>query len=143
MCKVDVKESLLVGAPPEKVYAVLAEPEHHRHILPDAFVKYEPQGDSIVSFDLKAGGTIRSFRVRIDLTEPNKLIREINLATGMCTEFRLEPHEQGTIVTIATQYKTAVSLFGVMEALFAPNFLRRLYMEELVMLGRYVLVAAV
>jgi carbon monoxide dehydrogenase subunit G len=141
MCKVDVKESLLIGAPPDKVYKVLADPQHHIHILPAVFSNYQAEGGSVVAFSVKAGGTTRNVRVRVEHVEPNRLIREIDLENGTCVEFLLEPHADGTIVTISTHYKTASTPVGLLESLFAPGFLRRIYKEELVLLGRYVLVA--
>jgi len=139
MGRIKVEESLLVGAPPEKVYKVLVEPAHHKRILPDAFVKYEAESDEIVSFSVKSGKVVRDFRVRVEQTEPNKIMREIELSTNIVTEFRLEPHEQGTVVTIATDYATAKSISGFIESLVVPAFLRILYKEELIKLGRYVL----
>lgn len=141
MCKVDVKESLLIGAPAEKVYKVLADPQHHIRILPDVFSNYRAEEDSIVAFTVKALGTTRNVKARVEYVELNKLIRETDLEKGTCVEFLLEPHADGTIVTISTHYKTALTLAGVLEFLFAPGFLHRIYMEELVLLGRYVLIA--
>jgi len=141
MCKVDVKESLLIGAPAEKIYKVLADPEHHIRILPDVFSHYRAEGDSTVAFTVKAFGTTHDVKVRVEHAEPNKLIREIDLEKGTCVEFLLEPHADGTIVTISTQYKKAPTLAGLLESLFAPAFLHRIYKEELVLLGRYVLLA--
>lgn len=141
MAKVQVERTLLVGAPPEKVFKVLADPAHHKHILPEAITRYKPESDSIVSFSVKAGFVTRDFRVETEETEPNKLFREMDLATGIITEFRLEPHEQGTLVTIAVDYEAARSFSGLMETWFAPTFLKKLYDEELIKLGRYVLIA--
>ncbi len=139
MGQVDIEESLLVGAPPDVVYKILADPAHHKHILPEAFVSYESEGDGIVSFSIKLGAVKRDFRVRTEQTEPNKLFREIDLSTNIATEFSLEPHPDGSVVTIATHYTTESSLSGFMEAMFGPVFLRQIYKEELVKLGRYAL----
>ena len=139
MGEVNVEESLLVGAPPDVVYRVLADPTHHARILPEAYTNYAPEDDAVISFSLKIGSIKRDFKVQTEQTEPNKLFREIDLQTNILTEFRLVPHEQGTVVTIATHYKTDRSISGFMESLFAPTFRRQLYKEELVKLGRYVL----
>lgn len=143
MASINVEESLLVGAPPDKVYAVLADPAHHKHILPEAFVSYAPESDSIVAFTVKAGLIKRDYRVKTEQTEPNKLFRETDLATNITTEFRLAPHEQGTVVTIATSFETEPTLNGFIESILGPRFLHKLYHEELVKLGRYVLIANV
>lgn len=137
--RVDVEESLLVGAPPEKVYKVLAQPEHHKHILPDIFVRYEAESDDIVSFSIKYYGAVRDMRAKVVQIEPDRVLHEIDLATDIVTAFRLEPHKDGTVVTLAVHYEANKSIAGFIEALMVPPFLRRLYKEELVKLGRYVL----
>jgi carbon monoxide dehydrogenase subunit G len=139
MAEINVKESLLVGAPPDTVYRVLADPAHHARILPDAFVDYKPENDSVVSFSLKMGSVKRDFKMRTEQTEPNKLYREMDLNTNIITEFHLEPHTDGTVVTIVTNYQTDRSISGFIESFTAPIFLRQVYKEELVKLGRYVL----
>lgn len=139
MGEVNVKESLLVGAPPDTVYRVLADPAHHARILPDAFVDYKPEDDSVVSFSLKMGSVKRDFRMKTEETVPDMLYREMDLNTNIMTEFHLQPHAEGTVVTIATRYKTDPSISGFIESFTAPIFLRQLYKEELVKLGRYVL----
>jgi carbon monoxide dehydrogenase subunit G len=68
MPKVSARESWLVGAEPEKVYRVLLDPTHHKRILPDAFVRYESEGEGIVSFALKVAGITREFRVEVQDT---------------------------------------------------------------------------
>jgi len=123
------------------VYAILADPAHHKHILPEAFVSYVPETDSIVAFTVKAGFIKRDYRVKTEQTEPNKLFRETDIATNICTEFRLQPHEQGTVVTIATNFETEPTFNGFIESILGPKFLHKLYQEELVKLGRYVLIA--
>ncbi len=139
MPKVDATETLLVGAPPSKVYKVLADPEHHRHILPEAFVHFEAKADDVIEYAIKTGAAKRTFTARTETTIPDQLFREIDLKTGIVTEFLLDPHPQGTLVTISTVYEAKSDLSGLIEALFVPPFLRRLFREELVKLGRYVL----
>ena len=138
MPKVSAKESLLVGAEPEKVYRVLLDPTHHKRILPDAFVRYESESEGIVSFALKVGGITREFRVEVLEIEKDRLLREKDLATGIETDFRLEPHQQGTLVTISTSYEAPSNIAGTIEAFTAPKFLSKLYNEELIKLGNHI-----
>lgn len=139
MPKVCAKESLLIGASPDKVYRVLLDPAHHKRILPDAFVRYEAENDAIVSFAIKVGGITREFRVEVQEIEKDRLLREKDLSTGIETDFRLERHEQGTLVTISTSYEAPANITGIIEAFTAPKFLSKLYNEELIKLGRYIL----
>ncbi|MBX9686659.1 MAG: SRPBCC family protein [Candidatus Obscuribacterales bacterium] len=137
--KVHVEESLLLGAQPSKVFAVLADPRQHKHIMPDALVGYELESDSVISFSLRLSNLTRKFRVRIEPVEENKLLRECDMESGVLTEYRFLAHPDGTVVTISTEYDTANSISGFIEALSAPSILKRLYHEKLIKLGRYVL----
>lgn len=139
MGKVVVEESLLVGAPPDTVYKVLADPAHHKHILPEEFTSYGPEDDGVIAFTLKAGGVERKMRVRTEETEPNKLFREFELSSNIATEFHLEPHPDGTVVTISMKYETKNTIAGWIETKTVPLLLRPIYKKELVKLGRYVL----
>lgn len=136
---VEVEESLLVGASPERVYKVLADPKHHKHILPEEFVSYGEEPDGTVAFTLKVGGVERHMRVRTEEAEPNRLFREIEIDSNIATEFILEPHQDGTVVTISMKYETKKNIAGWIERLTVPFLLRPLYKKELVKLGRYVL----
>jgi carbon monoxide dehydrogenase subunit G len=139
---VEVEESLLVGAQPEKVYRVLADPKHHKHILPEEFTSYGEEADGMVAFTLKVGGVERHMRVRTEQAEPNRLFREIEVDSNIATEFILEPHHDGTVVTISMKYETKRTIAGWIEKLTVPLLLRPLYKKELVKLGRYVLLVA-
>ncbi|MBX9671593.1 MAG: hypothetical protein K2X93_28650 [Candidatus Obscuribacterales bacterium] len=110
-----------------------------QHILPEAFVHYEADDDNVIEYAIKVGAAKRTFRARIERTIPDREFSEIDLNTGIITEFLLEPHEQGTLVTISTVYESKRGLTGLIEALFVPTLLHRLFREELVKLGRYVL----
>ena len=142
--RVRAEQTKLVGAAPEVVYGILADPAHHAHILPEAYFRdYKPTAADTVTFVCIAGPFKRHFTLRTEQTEKNRVFREIDVETGIVTEFLLEPHPDGTLVTIRVDYEAAKSVSGVMEALFAPRFLRQLYEEELTKLARYALVANV
>ena len=140
--RVKVEHSKLVGARPEKVYAILAQMEHHKRILPDAFTGVTASADGTFFITVKIGYAKKTLHIRQEETEPNELFREIDLLTNILTEFRLEPHPDGTLVTIASEYE-AKGIVGFIESIFAPKLLRQLYEEELTKLCRYALIATV
>jgi hypothetical protein len=84
----------------------------------------------------------KTLHIRQEEMEPNKLFREIDLLTDIRTDFRLEAHPDGTLVTIATDYE-AKGIAGFIESIFAPKLLTQLYDEELTKLCRYALIATV
>jgi hypothetical protein len=55
----------------------------------------------------------------------------------MVTMFRVEPEDDGSRVTIATDWTPAGGFSGLMERLFAPGMLRKVYVEELGLLATY------
>ena len=140
--KIKVEHSKLVGATPEKVYAILANPQHHKRILPDAFTSVTETPEGTLFVTLKLGLSRRTLHIRHETSKPNKLFRERDLLTNIVTEFRLEPYEDATLVTIATEYQPR-GFNAILEALTAPPLLRQLYEEELTKLCRYALIAVV
>lgn len=134
-----VEETKLVGGVPAKVYKILAETKHHAKILPEAFVDYKEAPDGTISYGIVYGGMRRDFTATVERVEENKLLREIQLPTHAVTDFVLEEHPDGTLVTIRSEYDTPNTPAGWLEAKFAPAFMHKLFDEELTKLARYVL----
>jgi len=139
MPKVKVEETKLVAGDNAKVYKILAETEHHRRILPEAFVDYKEESDGTISYGIVYGGMRRNFTATVERVEENKLLREIQLPTQAVTDFVLEDHPDGTLVTIRSEYDTPNTPAGWLEAKVAPSFMHKLFDEELTKLARYVL----
>lgn len=139
--RISAEATKLVGAQAEKVYAILARPEHHKRILPKAFVSFELDQEGVWQVQVKAGFLTRTLRIIPEETEANKLFTERELNTNATTLFSLQPHPDGTLVTISTTYERK-GFAGFLESLFAPGFMRGLYEEELTKLCRYALIAS-
>jgi hypothetical protein len=139
MPHVKVEETKLVAGNAAKVYKILAETKHHVKILPEAFVDYKEEADGTISYGIVYGGMRRDFTATIERVEEDKLLREIQLPTQAVTDFVLEEHPDGTLVTIRSEYDTPKTISGWLEAKFAPGFMHKLFDEELTKLARYVL----
>ena len=141
MPRVHVEQTKLVGKPPDVVYTILADPKHHQKILPDEFVEFKPQANGTFAVAIAFAGQKKSMVIRPEETEKNRLFRETDTLTNIVTDFVLEPHDDGTLVTIRTDYVANSSIAGFLESIFAPFFLKKLYDEELTKLCRYALIA--
>jgi hypothetical protein len=73
--------------------------------------------------------------------EPNHVLHQVDETTGIVKEYHLEPTMNATLVTIRTCYQTSVSLGGLLESVFAPALIHKLFQEELTKLCRYAVVA--
>ena len=133
-----------VAAPAERVYRILANYEHHRRILPDAFSDFKiEQGGvgagTVVSFKVTAGGVTQFHRDTVAEPEPGRVLIETN-DKGKVTTFTVTPlggpAADQTLVKIETRWP-ARGLQGLVERLVAPRMLRRLFSEELERLERY------
>ncbi len=144
MGQIRVVAERIIGAPPERVYGVLRDyREHHPKILPPAFSDFRIEeggvgAGTIVSFTMTAGGRKRNFRSRIDEPEPGRVLRETDLESSAVTSFTITPERPGSHVRIETSWQGGGGFGGLMERLFAPRILRRLYADELGRLDHYV-----
>jgi hypothetical protein len=131
-----------VGAPADRVYAIFADyREHHPRILPSAFsdLVVEQGGvgaGTVVRFRVKLGGRTQSFHQRVDEPEPGRTLTETDLDTGAVTSFTVTPTGDTSRVRIMTRYERG-GLRGLIESVFAPTMLRRLYVDEITRLDRY------
>jgi len=133
-----------IEARPEAVYAVIADfRDHHPKILPPEFSESIVQdggvgAGTVLRFTLTLGGRPRTSRVRVEETEPGRVLTEREIDGSMLTTFTVDPLPHGcSRVTITTSWQ-ASGLRGVVERLFAPRMLRRVYADELSRLDRYV-----
>jgi hypothetical protein len=131
-----------VDAPADVVLDVLRDLDgHHRRILPPAFSDFEvvhggPGEPAVTQFKFTIGG--RTTEQRTVATEPEPgLIRERVLGRDMVTEFRVVPEGDGSRVVISTVWRPMGGVNGVLERIFAPSMLRRIYADELERLATY------
>jgi Polyketide cyclase / dehydrase and lipid transport len=132
-----------VGAPADLVYRLIADFDHHHpRFLPPAFtqVRVEEGGvgaGTVHSCRLTSGGRARAFRMRVAEPDPGRVLTESDERSSMVTTWVVTPEGPGCQVRVETRWQGAAGVGGLLERLFAPRVLRRLYAEELERLDRY------
>ncbi len=139
MAQIRVAASADVDAPPQTVYAILADYQNeHPQILPDRHfsdftVERGGKGaGTLIRFQMHVLGQSRTIRAEVSEPEPGRVLAETDLDTGAVTRFTVEPRDggQAASVTIVTEWNRS-GIMGFVERLTAPPLLRRIYAEEL------------
>jgi Polyketide cyclase / dehydrase and lipid transport len=150
MSDINVAVSTTIDAPPDRVYAVLADyRNHHPHILPKPyFVDIQVlQGGVGAGTEFVArmniNGAKRAYRMTVSEPQPGRVLAETDPLQGTHTLFTVEPLADGTQskVTIATKSKVSSYIGGWFEKLTTLAVMRRIYAEELAQLNRYMLLS--
>ncbi len=143
MATLHVSAERSIAAPAEVAYRCIADyRQHHAHILPPAFfdLAVEEGGvgaGTVISAKAKMAGRTQAFRQRVAEPEPGRILTESTLGRDQVTTFTVIPDGAGCRVRIETVWQPLRGLAGVAERLFAPRFLRGLYVDELDRLDRY------
>jgi uncharacterized membrane protein len=147
MATVSVEVARMVDAPADKIYAVLSDyKEGHPRILPkehfrDLEVEKGGRGEGTqYRFKMVSGGRETSMRMRVSEPEPGRVLEEHDLTPGsdMTTRFMLTPAGGGkTRLKITTDWTAPGGLAGLVQRLFYPPALRRIYAKELRRIGEY------
>ena len=147
MAKLQVETSAIVDARPEQAYDLLSDyREGHQEILPkknfpEMTVESGGKGAGTV-YRLKSriGGQERTMRMEVSEPEPGRVLVEKDTASDMTTTFTVTPHGGGekSNVSIKTEWTPGGGIMGLMERLFSPGMLRRVYAEELHQLAQVV-----
>ena len=143
MARIRVIAERQIGVPPDRVYRYLADyREHHHRFLPPAFSNWEVVEGGVgegtrVRFRLTAGRRVHDFDVLVAEPEPGRVLTETDRNSTGVTTFTVSPEGAGSRVRFETTWQGARGFGGLMERLFAPPFLRRLFADELERLDRY------
>jgi hypothetical protein len=136
--------SARIQAPATLVYAIIADyRDGHPHMLPSYFSNLVVEEGGVgagtrIRFDMTAMGKTQTFRAVISEPEPGRvLLEDIGPGTGSVTTFTVDPVDQGAQaqVTITTELKARTGIGGMIERFFTGLFLRRVYAQELKLLG--------
>jgi hypothetical protein len=145
MTEIRVSADRPIAAPPDEIYAYIADYQHHhRQILPSAFSDFRVEeggtgAGTIVGYRLKAGGRDRAYRMRVAEPESGRVLTESDLDSSLVTTFTVTPQNGGSLVRIETRWQGARGIGGFFERTFAPRVLRQLYEDELAQLESYAL----
>jgi uncharacterized protein YndB with AHSA1/START domain len=132
-----------IAAPAEILYSYVADfREHHPRFLPPAFTEFTvEQGGiglgTVTSSNLTLGGRTYAVRTRVSRVEPGRLIEEEVLDQPRTTTFEFSPNGVGTTVRIETTWLPSGGVSGILERVFAPRLLARVYADELARLDAY------
>jgi hypothetical protein len=143
MAELRVTAEREIGAPAEKVYGILSDyQQHHPRILPPAFSDFliERGGvgtGTVFAFKMKAGGRTRNYRMKVSEPEPGRILSESDTESSLVTLFTVDPVANGSRVRIETTWQGAGGFGGLMERLFAPRAMKKLYEDELGRLDQY------
>lgn len=142
MGTITVEHEAAVGAPAELTYRLIADDEHHRRFLPDAFSDFEVLEGGVGAgtrhrFKVQAGGRVREYLMRVGEPQPGRVITETDENSSLVTTFTVEPAGDTCVVRIQTRWNGAGGIGGFFERTFAPRVMRRMYADELARLDRY------
>ncbi len=143
MPRIQVQSSQTISVPASTIYSILADYRNgHPEILPQRYFRefvIERGGvgaGTIIRFQMRGFGIVRTFRVEITEPEPGRTLVETDLETRITTRFAVHSTaERQAHVTVATQW-TSPGIRGWFETLLAPGFLRRVHAETLDNLAR-------
>ena len=143
MGTIHVTEERTIDAPPDRVYAYLADMrEHHPRFLPPAFSDFQVESGgvgagTVTRFTLNTGGRRRSYRMEVAEPEPGRVLTESDTESTLVTTFTVDPADGRSRVQISTTWQGAGGIGGFFERTFAPRVLKRLYGDELARLNEY------
>lgn len=138
-----ITASALLPAPPAVVYGLIADYRRgHPSILPPAYfedltIEAGGQGAGTrIRFTMKAFGSRQVSRAYVTEPDPGRVLVETVEGSGIVTTFTVTPApDQAAHVVLATDYPTR-GLRGWVETLVVPRYLKKVYAEELRLLGQ-------
>lgn len=144
MAPINVRVQGLISAPPERVYAILADYQNaHPQILPRQFTQCEVVAGgvgegTVFNARLRLLGKEMPFTMRVSEPAPYRLV-ETDVNTGLVTTFSVDPADHGaTRLTIASVWDSQPGLAGWIERMGAPGMMRRIFRDEMAQIRRYI-----
>ena len=141
-----VKVSQLIPATASAIYPILSDYETgHPAILP------KPEFEALrvtrggygegtrFELDMRVMGQFSQFEMDVTEPEPGYILQETDIHTGQYSSFTLDDTPDGQChVTITAGVPLEKGFAGVMQKLFMPTIIRRLFQRELDNLAEYV-----
>lgn len=139
-----ITASKAIDAPAKRIYDIIADYRNgHPTILPKPYflsLNVEKGGygeGTMINFQMKLFGQVRTSRAQISEPEPGRILQELDPEGTVKTLFTVDPMDGGahTHVTITTELKTRPGVAGKLEGYLAKMMLKRVYAEELELLA--------
>lgn len=147
MYKLKISASKTINARSMDIYAVMSDYRAgHPAILPKPcfskmVVVEGGQGTgTVIEVHMDVYGTKRIFHQVVTKPEPGRVLAESDAEAGVMTSFTMDPLNGGSQaqVTIATESRLSPGIQGLVERIFNPMIIRRIYRQELELLDQYV-----
>lgn len=140
MAQIDVAVTRHMRAAPAAVYGIVSDYHNgHPRILPPRYfgplsvVAGGTGAGTRIRFTMKGFGREQEMVADIEEPEPGRVLLERYPATGGVTTFTVETSSHGSTVTIRTCWSRP-GVQGMIERMFAPSYLRKVFRDELDML---------
>ena len=142
MAKVEASAERVIDAPADRVYGYIADMEQHQRFLPSAFSDFHIEegrvgAGTVTRFTVTAGGRTRNYRMRVTEPAPGRTLVESDTNSSLVTTYTVEPRGDKSLVRISTNWDGASGVGGFFERTFAPQALRRIYLDGLERLNSY------
>jgi uncharacterized protein YndB with AHSA1/START domain len=142
VAKVKASAERTIDAPADEVYGYIADMHQHQRFLPPAFSGFQVEeggvgAGTVTRFAVTAGGRTRTYRMRVTEPVPGRTLVESDASSSLVTTFNVEPQGDKSLVRISTSWDGASGIGGFFERTFAPQAIRRIYLDELDRLNVY------
>ncbi len=142
----NIEKSMLINASPKDIYAIIADYRvGHQAILPreyfDSMIVEEGGfgAGTVIRLKLTVFGQKYTYHQRVTEPEPGHLLVETDINTDDSTKFIIEPVEaHWTRVTISADFALEKGFKGLMQRVFQPMIVRKMFTLELNNLKQYV-----
>jgi uncharacterized protein YndB with AHSA1/START domain len=139
MAKIHAEAERTIDAPPNTVYAFLADYRKRPEILTPNFIDYKVEqggrgNGTVVSYRLNVGRRERAYTMKVDEPKKGKTIRERDTGSSLVTVWTVSPvaHGKQSNVKISTEWESSgTGIGGFMERRFAPGGLSKIYDQML------------
>jgi hypothetical protein len=132
MAKVSARTSREVDASPERVLEFLRDYREGRlRILTDNYTAYRVEqggkgAGTVFAYHFAAGGRERDYRLKVD-EEPSGALHERDELSSFVSSWTVSANAAGSVVRLEGSWDGAGGIGGILERLFAPLGLRRIY----------------
>jgi hypothetical protein len=147
MDRIEISASKIIQGKPTDVYAVMSDYQvGHPTILPKSFfsksvvIEGGKGAGTVIEVHMDVYGSKRVFHHAVTESEPGHILVETDKEADVATSFTVEPTDNSnqSRVTIVTKSRLSPGIQGLLERLFNPLIISRIYRQELELLDQYI-----